>query len=298
MIVGGKTYISSKRAAKMFSYTNDYIGQLSRSHKVDSIMVGRDRFIDYSSLARYIDQKSEISVSTPKAEVSTKNTPTNQSNHNSKFSNYKVALATLTVFTLFLFFGSFPFVDSVSRHAEKERQNILQSASMMESVITLGQSTDTAYLGFLSRIDDRLIALWRNLRQKFLALFVSPDRGTDEKVIQTKTYTTSSPIYVSNQAGLTEEQIRLISKDVVDQEIARTIDYASLGRNRKAGIVVAPSTGSQSGDEALKQSIQNSFSDEVDVELDASRGAGVIRPIFRSPTDDSYIFVVVPVNRQ
>ena len=40
----GKNYISSKRAAESCGYTQDYIGQLIRSKKIEARMVGRGWF--------------------------------------------------------------------------------------------------------------------------------------------------------------------------------------------------------------------------------------------------------------
>ena len=58
-----------------------------------------------------------------------------------------------------------------------------------------------------------------------------------------------------------------------------------------------PSTGSDSGDMQLKQKISDSFSDQVNVSIDPTGGAGVIQPIFRNPTDDKYVFVIVPIKQ-
>ncbi len=53
IILNGKKYISSKRAAKLTGYTNDYVGQLCRGEKIQSRMVGRTRFVNKSSLLDY-----------------------------------------------------------------------------------------------------------------------------------------------------------------------------------------------------------------------------------------------------
>lgn len=54
LIINGKTYISSRRAGEIFGYTNDYIGQLARAGKIESTIVGRSRYVDYSSISDYV----------------------------------------------------------------------------------------------------------------------------------------------------------------------------------------------------------------------------------------------------
>ena len=54
MIINGKTYISSRRAGEIFGYTNDYVGQLARAGKIESTIVGRSRYVDYSSISDYV----------------------------------------------------------------------------------------------------------------------------------------------------------------------------------------------------------------------------------------------------
>lgn len=48
--LGGKTYISSKRAAEITGYTKDYVGQLARGGKIDAKLVGRNWYINEKSI--------------------------------------------------------------------------------------------------------------------------------------------------------------------------------------------------------------------------------------------------------
>jgi len=50
ILIDGRIYISSKRAAEMSKYSNDYIGQLCRGGKVAAKMMGRVWFVDRDSL--------------------------------------------------------------------------------------------------------------------------------------------------------------------------------------------------------------------------------------------------------
>jgi len=62
------------------------------------------------------------------------------------------------------------------------------------------------------------------------------------------------------------------------------------------GLAVVPSTGSDERDEAMKNKIKESFSDEVEIKPDESGQSGVITPVFRKVKGDDFIYVLVPIN--
>src|SRR3989344_1605357 len=51
--IGGKQYISSKRAAELSDYTQDYIGQLARKRLIDAHRVGGLWYVSMDSLLQY-----------------------------------------------------------------------------------------------------------------------------------------------------------------------------------------------------------------------------------------------------
>ena len=53
LYIESKKYISSRRAAEITKYSNDYIGQLCRSDKIKGTLVGRVRFVEEESLLTY-----------------------------------------------------------------------------------------------------------------------------------------------------------------------------------------------------------------------------------------------------
>lgn len=64
--VGGKKYISSKRASEITAYAKDYIGQLARAGKVPGTRFGRAWFVDEEALLRYLGTSTnETSVDEP-----------------------------------------------------------------------------------------------------------------------------------------------------------------------------------------------------------------------------------------
>lgn len=59
----------------------------------------------------------------------------------------------------------------------------------------------------------------------------------------------------------------------------------------REGMVVVPSTEE---DESIQEKIKKSFSDEVKVEM-KDKTWGIIKPIFRTPTAEEYLYIMVPV---
>lgn len=53
IVVNGKKFISTKRAAEITGYTTDYVGQLARSGKVVAQLVGRNWYVDEESIKQH-----------------------------------------------------------------------------------------------------------------------------------------------------------------------------------------------------------------------------------------------------
>ncbi len=71
----------------------------------------------------------------------------------------------------------------------------------------------------------------------------------------------------------------------------RGLDKKPLAEKEGGGMVVVPSTEK---DEALKEKIKTSFSDEVKVEL-TDESSGIITPIFKKKEGEKYLYIMVPV---
>jgi len=53
LILEGKTFISSKRAARIAGYTTDYVGQLCRSEKINAKLLGRNWYVEENSIKNH-----------------------------------------------------------------------------------------------------------------------------------------------------------------------------------------------------------------------------------------------------
>src|ERR1035437_1997522 len=66
VILNGKNYISSRRAAKLCTYTTDYVGQLCRSGKLDCTRVGRVWYVTEESVLKHKQNADESFAATRK----------------------------------------------------------------------------------------------------------------------------------------------------------------------------------------------------------------------------------------
>ncbi len=104
-----------------------------------------------------------------------------------------------------------------------------------------------------------------------------------------------------------KEEIRAELKLEFEQELQAIVNQINnLGTtggskatfNPDTGVVLVPSTGEPGSDQAIKNQLKNMFSDEVQVEFDASGQAGVITPIYPSgPSSDRYVFILTPIKQ-
>ncbi len=63
LIIGGKQYISSRRAAEITGYAKDYIGQLCRGKRIEGKLVGRNWYVEPRSLLHLSAKKGNNSLS-------------------------------------------------------------------------------------------------------------------------------------------------------------------------------------------------------------------------------------------
>ena len=69
LMIENRKFLSSKRAAEMTGYAQDYVGQLARMGKISARRVGRTWYVDESDLREYRLKESAISdVNTPNTE--------------------------------------------------------------------------------------------------------------------------------------------------------------------------------------------------------------------------------------
>ncbi len=88
---------------------------------------------------------------------------------------------------------------------------------------------------------------------------------------------------------------RAALKAELKKELLREMTATSVGQHQ--GIVVTKSNGDPATDAVTVKNIQEAFSDDVTVELDASGKSGIIRPVFLSGKIQEYLYIMVPLER-
>jgi hypothetical protein len=69
LVIGDKTYVSSKRASEITGYAKDYIGQLCREGRVQATLVGRSWYVLESSIREHRFGGPETPAEAPTAPV-------------------------------------------------------------------------------------------------------------------------------------------------------------------------------------------------------------------------------------
>lgn len=92
---------------------------------------------------------------------------------------------------------------------------------------------------------------------------------------------------------ITELEQKVAKLEGKPTELAQNQEGAVLSGAK--GLIVLSST---ENDEENKKKIKQAFSDEVTIEPDETGSSGIIKPIFRKPTDQSYLYVLVPMQAQ
>ena len=107
----------------------------------------------------------------------------------------------------------------------------------------------------------------------------------------------TSPLPVNPATGVIDPNILAelkaqIKAEITSELLNRAPAQAGLP---STGLVVLPSTGDPTQDQALALELKNSFSDQVEIKFEASGQTGVITPVFREGRGDDYLFVITPI---
>ena len=278
----GKKYISAKRASEITGYTSDYIGQLCRGNKLECRQVGRGWFVSEFSIINHKKISAEKPRGTiifpPKVgnyfeklpETVPKPSSANDLSFSTLFSaSLKQALFYFSAVSLVILIGVFITI-SHNKDAQIRVATITENLidSQKDLVVALVSHPVGMSPGEKISLNTKRFIYWIGGGVNRLAL---------------NTYVTISDwLSVGTKKHLVFTQRQEQPSSVLD----------SGGR---FGIVTSPSSGDANQDELTKQKIKNSFSDETNVIPDKSGTSGVIKPVFRSQTDQEYLYVLVPV---
>ena len=259
--IDGKIYISSRRAAEMTKYSNDYIGQLCRSGKIDAHIMGRAWFIEEHSISEHKRLAEEALKERYKLYSLQRKKEIGRAPAGSLLSGASTTVAGF----------------SVAEYAPLPQAIVFRRA--LGVLVALVMLVGVLSFGYLSLAPTGLGSGGGEVAGVYEAVrrFGSAIHGVYSWLAN---LTNSSDQFAFNNSGAQG----LLGGESIDE-----------GAETTSGIVVVPSQGLAMRDEEAKKRIEASFSDEVTIRPDQSGTAGVITPVFKENKGDDYVYVLVPV---
>jgi hypothetical protein len=128
-------------------------------------------------------------------------------------------------------------------------------------------------------------------------MFISeqPQSGVVAQNVSANVFDTVQSVVTFFKNSYDQVQDKVLALFHKDQQVAINVPEIIPAQSTSQGIAVVSSSGTVEGDEAIKDKIKDSFSDEVMVKPDQSGTAGVITPVFRSAKGTDFVYVLVPV---
>ena len=261
LVVDGKNYLPSTVLAGRFSYTTDYLGKLAREEKVSATRVGRQWYISEESLQKFVASTSEA-----KARRNHELREERQAERESFSAEKKVKIEESTV---------------------KEISLASPTQSLMQAVAVVACGFLVGFLGF-----------------------VAYEGGVEFSALSEAAESTAAEVAEALQppfsiAAAAETQTAFIDFSVLwgwlfgktEVVVVETVEVVNQPPEPLSGevyvqnamLMLDPSTSTTTAKE-----IQDSFSDEVEVTFDGPN-TGILQPVFKEKTDESYRFLLVPV---
>lgn len=323
LILQDKNYISAKRVQELFGYSSDYVGQLCRLGKIDAKMIGQTWFVTEESI---ISHKLSVNESIKdknkeKRKISKKIYRDSVGISYPKFNDVAVSDSVI----------SNSLINRVASHVNTNdlvetvpTQNHSRLMPNVPELFSLPYFVSESFLiapnynksDFFSPSSAKLIFTSTlcvlGLFFMFQSIVVNTntvnqvvskinDDSLSANVIESSgqfiknsfTLVTSIPkfakdIFKNKTNSLVEENNDFVSDDSVYTSNTNDVPFN--------GLAVVPSSNSLVKDEAIKNKIKESFSDEVIVKPDNSGTSGIITPVFKETKGGDFIYVLVPVN--
>jgi hypothetical protein len=298
LVFEGKNYISSKRAANITSYAQDYIGQLCRAGKLEGKMIGRSWFVSEESLLGH--QKSAAGAASdiqqPAPEIVTAaNEPKAPDEIIASVSEPEIKYEI----------DKTPLLPELDKKIYSDDTSSI-SADSQALALKSGPNTDErkATAVFFAALILIVGGFIFNLSSSPGSNFLAMRSQNSSENISASVLSAVSDFFQSITNALSRGSNRLASfftgysRNTVypNQGVSFGDTGAPVMPDESSGIVVFPSAGSVAADADEKTRIMNYFSDEVTVQPDSGGQSGIITPVFRQAIGDDFIYVLVPID--
>ncbi len=268
LILQDKKYISAKRAAVIFGYSSDYVGQLCREGKIECTMVGRSWFVSEESVLKHKVSSSDSKIS----------------------SDDSVKIVSVPVEP------QVPVIPSSTTESflgpnKTVRDFISEPEPVLNPVYSVSTTNVLSALSGISAIsiDKEIEKVERKQSENIKIKTPEPPKVVESNTVLKKK---SNVFDLSLVLILLLLSAILFGKNFISYFPYSSKDIVATVLN---GVVVAPSSTSSLEDESIKNDLRNPFSDEVTIKPDSSGTSGVIVPVFKESNGDDFLYVMVPV---
>lgn len=330
LILQDKNYISAKRVQELFGYSSDYVGQLCRLGKIEAKMIGRTWFVTEKSI---IDHKLSVNelirdknkekrkLSKKIYNDSVKNeahvsyelvNPIETSNFTHKDGGIVESIAktefniptTSQVITCdpnrLRLMPNVPELFSLPYFVSESfliAPNCKKSEFFSPSSAKLVFTSTLCVLGLFFMFQS--IAVNTNTVNQ-VASKISNDSLSANVLDSSSQFIKNSFAFIKSIPTIAKNIFINKSSNIAVENTSSMSDDSAYTSNINdvafGGLAVVPSSNSEDKDEAIKNKIKESFSDEVIVKPDNSGTSGIITPVFREAKGSDFIYVLVPVN--
>jgi len=257
----GTLYLSSKEAGRLSGYTSDYVARLARQGKVAATRVGTQWFVQPESLDTFL-KSAELAKADRKNKLRLE-----RLGERGQTSVQADAESSLT--------GTAAVSIEVAVHSAEVEYDLPHSyrahAKSFVAVVCglfLAVAVSSAQFLDLSRLQTVALAEGRLTAYGFYQLVSAP-------------------------AGVTQLLSAVSVNSFSETPSSVTVaEVSPLEEGGHEGIIVFPSDVAT----ATIEQVQDSFSDEVTVDLDAGGVTGTVTPQFKEGPGEQYRFVLVPVD--
>ncbi len=272
-------FIAIKEAAARTGYSTDYLSHLCRNEQVECRMVQDKWFVAEESVLRY--KESAEQKLRERAEALKQENVFIRKNTSLPVQKVSPAMSLAT---------SAAAVDMHSELAFRQSEHNAFAASHGELAHQLFTSLPiSGKVAFASIV--ALIAAGP-------FLFVSFSQNAPEAITRSTASVSGVAENVINAVRETYHTFAARFQKVDDRTVVSNYGVTEadgVGAGDRAGVVVVPSSMNGAADEAVKEYIKNSFSDEARVIPDEKGDSGIIQPVFKSGDEQNYVYVMVPL---
>lgn len=272
LIFNNKKFLSSKRAGELAGYTNDYVARLCRQKKVLGRMVGRAWYVEEESFLEFLTgnnvkkEKRSYELSKERKKEYGSGSIAKQKKEVKQNVEHNVEPIPSVVFV---------------------RRNIFQKVGVFVGIVLLVVGTYAVYSPNAQKAGQQLTDSFKT--QVNLASVADSITSFFEYIWKLTTGALRS-LAVKDS---TESQI----SDTISQDFSEDEEQFALLDKERDGVVVVPSAGLDEN-EIRKQEIEEAFSDEIEIIPDEDGRSGIIKPIFKNPEDQEYLYVLVPIDEK